>query len=173
MDESGSGIGAVIVFAIVMAIVLGQPWKEDNQIVAYHAYCENELAIVPLTFAKEAGLTFDQLRSNRKDCVAVESGRTTYSVDRTSGTVVYRLLDLPWLNTSADCTILDKENWTCAYSDRSGRFGFLDGFPTMFEEDTKYSAFYVKRWQSFVLSVLGPTKSSLLIPQQHDQHEPM
>jgi hypothetical protein len=143
-----------------------------DQAISYSGVCYNDKIIAPIVFAKEymgvLDLTSEQLRENAKQCELGAGGRTVYSVFPAAGKVTYRIGSLPFVSEQTNCTIVDADNWSCRYADGSGGFGFLDGFPSVFEEDAGHT-FYLRRWQYHLLRWVGPMQSALLIPDQQAQ----
>ena len=107
------------------------------------------------------------LEETRKppDCALMQLNRTTYRIDRQHKEVVY------WLEHSVlrdelrkldNCVIKDRTNWTCSFPDRSGKVHVRDGLETPYSERDAY----VRKWQWYWLSYVGPTPFGWTLPEQ-------
>ena len=168
MEQSGASIWLLVFVAVFAYFFTGFSREE---IVGYSAQCSNDETVAPLVLHGKLGMTTKALRQSISNCELYTTSKTVFSVNPTADTVTYRIGDLPILTKWDGCVILDKENWSCPYSDGSGVVGFRDGLRALPENQVEYGTFYQRRWQHFITRVLntffGPVSGiSILIPDQ-------
>jgi len=117
MNDDGMGCGCLLVILLAVgAIWIFNGWnapnwfREEDEIVSYGLGCGT-----PYKNGKCAGYEF---RLNP----------THYKINRAKNEVVYMMPSIGTTpRTLINCTIFDVENWSCSYSDGSGKVEFKDG----------------------------------------------
>jgi hypothetical protein len=171
------GISRVAIF-IVASYFIGS-WIQEtfsNELVVYSASCSNGVKIRPLIFAVRTGANFnsdyERYNADRRRCVFVPGGRTTYKLNEAKGEVYYDSLGGS-VDRLVNCAINNVDNWSCEYPNGSGRVVVIDGLPAVSQKEASTdfagNIFYVRWWQWWAGTLywwIGKPQGKFLIPEQ-------
>ena len=146
------------ILALLLLAATGWWWTgpSSDELIVYPARCTNLIQILPFSLAMQFGESFEKIRADRENCVILDNSPTVYKLNKTRGEVYYAgHLDQP--RRLINCSILSRTDWTCSYSDGSGKVVIIDGLRAIHRDDVKRPAKPGRRNSAKRPAVLFPT----------------
>ena len=175
----------ITILALLLLAATGWWWTgpSSDELIDYPARCTKLIQILPFSLAMQFGESFEKIRADRENCVILDNSPTVYKLNKTRGEVYYAgHLDQP--RRLINCSILSRTDWTCSYSDGSGKVVIIDGLRAIHRDDVRdprnpddvtvrnvLQSFSLRRWQWWTVVLLwwiGDPRGAWLIPEQHE-----
>ena len=157
-DEQAGGLILIISAFAFFYWVTG---PENDKVVEYEASCQADSGfVVPILAEADLAFNASALERARQDCRVTAVRATEYHVNAAQARVISNWLpELGLMNRYENCTIFDRETWSCPFADGSGGIGMVNGLMAksafQWKDESLRRYFAQRRWQYWLTSALN------------------